>query len=418
MEDMKRKIFFLMAMGLLTACNTIDDASCGDCRKSIVVTASGSDVSGVVSTMRAADGQYESTTGFDGTEQVQLYLYNSDYPTNILSGTYDVGTPDATYKKSVLTYASGTELLYPVEQTNSGTPAFTLYGVYPATSATSHTVKYNQTNTADAPEEPEEYVTYGGNSNYKASDLMYASGSLTWTSSDDKDNARNLQFNHKLAKLKLTIVKAAEIGTVNSVMMVNTKRKVSVTPAYNGLTLGTPTTATADEDGDYILLSDGEESSDAQQTYTYCCIFVPATWTDANLIEVVADGGTATFKTTKTFVGGTEYQLTLNLDPTALNATATIDDWQEGDFLGTLAEGRLHLSAISDYTYTGSPFKPEPTVTYTSSAGVTTTLTKDTDYTLVYFDNINVGTATVVAVGKGTYANEIGKTTFNIVANN
>ena len=305
---------------VLTGCNTIDDAADGNSGKAVVLTASSGDTPSVYGSMRSVDGLYESTTGFDGGEQVQLYLYNSVSPTNIVSGTYDVGTPDAAHK-SVLTYSSGTELLYPLDAANSGTPAFTIYGIYPASSATSHTVEYNQTNTPY------------GNAMYKASDLMYASGSLTWTSAADKDNARNLQFDHQLAKLKLTIVKAKEVGEVQAVRMVNTKRTVSVTPAYDGLTLGTPTTATDDEYGDYILLSEGEEASSAQQTYTYCCIFVPDTWTDANFIEVQADGGTAIFKTTQTFTAGNEYQLTLSIDPTALSLTSTIENWSEGDAL-------------------------------------------------------------------------------------
>ena len=390
----------MIAAGLMLSCSTIDDSTDDNCRQPVVLTASGSDVSSTQTGMRSADGLYESSTGFDGGEQVQLYLHNSAYPTTVLSGTYDVGTPGDGHK-SALTYASGTELLYPVEQTNSGSPAFTLYGVYPAWSFASHTVQYYQTNTSFG-----EYM-------YKSSDLMYASAPLSWTSSADKDHARNLQFRHQLSKLKLTVVKAPEIGAVNKVRMVNTKRKVSVTPAYSGLTLGTPETATDDADGDVILLSEGEDASDEQQTYTYCCIFVPDTWTDAAFIEVEADGGTATFKTTKAFTGGKEYQLTLSLNPTALNMTATIDDWLEGDFLGILGEGRLHLSAISDYTYTGSPCTPEPVVTITTG-GTTTTLVRNNDYELVYFNNINVGTATVVAVGKGAYAGEVGFATFKI----
>ena len=304
---------------LWTACSAVDDEP-DSSRKAVLLTASSGDTPSVYGSMRSVDGLYESTTGFDGGEQVQLYLYNSGFPTNIVSGTYDVGTPGAAHK-SVLTYSSGTELLYPLDAANSGTPAFTVYGVYPAASTTSHTVRYSQTNTDD------------GNANYKDSDLMYASTALTWTSAADKDNARNLQFDHQLAKLKLTIVKAKEVGEVQAVRMVNTKRKVSVTLAYDGLTLGTPATATDDEYGDYILLSEGEDASDAQQTYNYCCIFVPDTWTDASFIEVTADGGTATFKTTQTFTGGNEYQLTLSIDPTALSLTSTIENRSEGDAL-------------------------------------------------------------------------------------
>lgn len=325
MDDMKRtKIYFLMAAVLLMGCSTIDDAADPNCRKAVVLTASASDATATQVGMRAADGLYESTTGFDGGEQVQLYLHNASYPTVIPTGTYSVGTPDATYKKSALTYASGTELLYPVEQSNSGSPAFTLYGVYPATSTASHTVSYDQTNTED------------GTANYKKSDLMYATTGLTWTSASDKEVARNLLFNHQLSKLKLTIVKAKEVGQIYEVSMKGVKRQVSVSPTYTTAGVGAAASVEVtelDPYGDNILLSEGEEASDAQQTYTYCCLFPPQTWDDAAFITIYADGGQATFKTTKTFEGGHEYQLTIQLTAVTADFTATIENWPEGDAL-------------------------------------------------------------------------------------
>lgn len=60
----------------------------------------------------------------------------------------------------------------------------------------------------------------------------------------------------------------------------------------------------------------------------------------------------------------------------------------------------ITYSGISDsgYTYTGNAIKPEPTVTYGS-----TTLTKNTDYTLDWSNYTNVGTGTVTVTGKGNY---------------
>lgn len=56
------------------------------------------------------------------------------------------------------------------------------------------------------------------------------------------------------------------------------------------------------------------------------------------------------------------------------------------------------ISAIADQTYTGSAITPAVTVKDGSS-----TLVKDTDYTVSYSNNVNAGTATVTITGKGNY---------------
>ena len=53
-----------------------------------------------------------------------------------------------------------------------------------------------------------------------------------------------------------------------------------------------------------------------------------------------------------------------------------------------------------DQIYTGSQLEPDPTVTSTTTGKV---LTKDTDYTLSYANNINPGIATITVTGKGYY---------------
>ena len=86
---------------LWTSCSAVDDEP-DSSRKAVLLTASSGDTQSVYGSMRSVDGLYESTTGFDGGEQVQLYLHNSAYPSVIVSGTYNVGAPDVTYKKSGL----------------------------------------------------------------------------------------------------------------------------------------------------------------------------------------------------------------------------------------------------------------------------------------------------------------------------
>lgn len=56
------------------------------------------------------------------------------------------------------------------------------------------------------------------------------------------------------------------------------------------------------------------------------------------------------------------------------------------------------VSSIAAQAYTGSALMPKPTVTYESAI-----LKEDVDYTLSYRNNVNVGTASVVIAGKGSY---------------
>lgn len=66
------------------------------------------------------------------------------------------------------------------------------------------------------------------------------------------------------------------------------------------------------------------------------------------------------------------------------------------------AAGDFKVSAIADQTYTGSEVKPSVTVKDGS-----TILSKNTDYTVSYYNNTNVGTATAVITGKGDYSGTV-----------
>ena len=60
------------------------------------------------------------------------------------------------------------------------------------------------------------------------------------------------------------------------------------------------------------------------------------------------------------------------------------------------------LSMDSSYTYTGAAIRPSPTVTVNVD-GVLTTLTRGTDYTIAYSNNINTGTASLTVKARGNY---------------
>lgn len=112
------------------------------------------------------------------------------------------------------------------------------------------------------------------------------------------------------------------------------------------------------------------------------------------------------------------------------NISARILDDQEGNFAYLtkgvpvyFANGSVKLTGGADkltganttisgiepsYEWTGSQLKPKPIVSYNGK-----TLTEDTDYTVSYESNTNIGTATVTVKGKGSYLGSVEKK-FNI----
>lgn len=394
--------------GALAAVMLLTAASCsefsefiGDGGVPVNLTAS-ADSTVATAMTRAADGLYTAATGFDGGEQVKVFMN-----TIAKNGIYDVGASydDGGLKKSNLTVATGSS---PVSLPTDDDGSATIFSVFPATSAEEHTVKYDQVS----------------NANYKQSDLMFATTTVTWATALEKYALTpNLPFTHQLVKLKLTVVKAADVSQINEVKMQNVKRTVSVDPSTEGITFGTPTAA-SDGLGNQILLSSGEASSSSEQSYTYCCVFPAQAWDDGNggatdFIAIKADGGTAVYRLQRDgWMPGHEYTLTLNLNTFLLGMTATLNNWDDNQYTVTIKPtaadgGTLTVAHIDDATYTGSAIVPDPAPAVSFGA---TTLTPGTDYDLIYYNNTNVGTALIVAQGKGTYAGQIGIGSFNIVS--
>ena len=69
------------------------------------------------------------------------------------------------------------------------------------------------------------------------------------------------------------------------------------------------------------------------------------------------------------------------------------------------AIGKAAISGLSAKTYTGSAFKPAPTVKFGGK-----TLKAGTDYTVAYKNNTNAGTATVTLRGKGNFTGTASRT--------
>ena len=86
------------------------------------------------------------------------------------------------------------------------------------------------------------------------------------------------------------------------------------------------------------------------------------------------------------------YTITCKGDSNHTDAPNTLCSINAADLSGA------SVSTIATQTYTGSQITPKPTVTVNGR-----TLVKDTDYTLSYQNNVNVGTAIITIAGKTNY---------------
>ena len=114
----------------------------------------------------------------------------------------------------------------------------------------------------------------------------------------------------------------------------------------------------------------------------------------------------------KTLTAGTDYTVTYKDNTNVGTATATVTG--TGNYTGSV-ETKFNITAkaltasmvwdIAAQTYTGSPIVPELTVKDGKTA-----LSKGTDYTVKYQNNLNAGTAKVIVTGKGNYSDSVSKT--------
>lgn len=106
-----------------------------------------------------------------------------------------------------------------------------------------------------------------------------------------------------------------------------------------------------------------------------------------------------------------DYTVQYNHDSTAKKSTPVITG--KGNFYGTNAiqvdikRANIAVDTVNSVTKTAKTYNTKPQTQTVSISYLNETLKKDTDYTVTYKNNVNVGTATVVISGKGEYAGTV-----------
>lgn len=236
--------------------------------------------------------------------------------------------------------------------------------------------------------------------NYKLSDLMWAG----ITAQAKTENDVPLTFAHLMAKIVVDVT-AKEGVTISSVKLTNVQRTINfnAAPSAASLTLGAIGNETSADNKNITI---GTDATGA--THIGGAALFPPQTIAANFIEVVTNYGTAIYSIDKLFESGKEYTVKLTVTRQQIGSTTTITDWKSDG--GNIAvppgsSAGLKIEHIPDAMYNeGNAIEPELTITYTPNAedgedGDTYTLT-DADYDVEYFNNTNVGTATVIIKGK------------------
>lgn len=357
---MKTKKFFmfavLVALGF-TACTEMDDMPGSAEKSNVPVRLTATTLTADVT--RAAQNLNEGyiTSG----ENITVKVGSSTY-------TYQAGAAGAL--TDITGESASDKAYYPAEG------SVDIYAWYPQGASTSGSVNADQTSDA----------------NYKASDVMFASpGSFTKAQGA---TPVALAFDHKMAKIEVNVTAGAGVGAVTGVTLKNVNR------AYNfNQTTGAVTTS-------------GSTKSDITMTNNGAVVFPAQTHGASALLAITTEGGTATYTldASKEFQAGKRYVMNITVTAQAVGATTSIGAWSaDAGVINVGSQGELTIAAIAAQTYNGSAKEPALTVTDGS-----TPLTLNTHYKAIYTNNTNAGTATVTAVGIGTYAGKVGVKEFTI----
>ena len=266
-------------------------------------------------------------TQFDNNESVNVYIYEH---TTGGSATYNYGTNGL-----VTCTADGSGNLNPgsifYPQNGNG---IDVYGVYPTS------VKENASSQDFSVNTDQSNAT-----NYKTSDLMYASCESNHT----KGTPVSLTFKHKLSKVTVELVAGTgfqDADLNNAVVKItNTSTKCSIL-SLNESGIGAITASSTSSDIKPIEIGTWNSSSKEKMS----AIVIPQTVNKGTvLFEVTLAGTTNPYKYTipsdgsdVTFAGSNEYKYKLTIKIDGIDVKSTITPWTDATS-GTPTEGDANL---------------------------------------------------------------------------
>ena len=333
------------------------------------------------------DGTALTTSGIDKLTVTGAGLGSGDalHSVNFTGTQTDTGSSDN--KFDTLTIYKGTDNV---------TANYDITPAYGKLTVTKKSLGGGEVSVADIADQ-----TYTGEEIKPVPKVTYApSGKTALTvSADDYDVTYSGNINKGTAMITITAKDASTnfSGSITKTFQI-VQRKITVTSAaasktYDGTPLMTSGTGS-------LTVTTGElGSGDALNSVTF-------TGT-----QTAAGTSSNTYKDLTIDKNGTD--VTGNYTITSAYGTLTVSAKSIEESGGYAKD--ITVADIADQTYTGSAIMPQPVVTCTGlKSAASTTLVKDTDYTVSYSANVNVGTVTITITGKGNYSGSITKT-FKIV---
>lgn len=368
---MRWSLFLLAALPLLAGC-TVDTPAVSDGGQRVPIGIS-------VSTHATRAGTKIQKSQFDEGETFRVFFASgATVSTTQFTTTNNIGAT---------TVADGSTEAYFLEDATQAE----LYAYYPNTvtnETTNFTVEQDQTSA-------------GG---FKDSDLMWAHGTAYKSGTSA---ICPLTFTHKLSKIVVLVTAGEDVQKIYGVRIVGGYRTISISD-------GTTCELGSDYDNkntrtDYITLW-----ADANGDTAVVCagMLPPQNISNEEFLEVTTDNGTYHAKLTKVLEPSHTYNMSMVVGAVEDGPDGTADT----DNL-VFTSDVLSIDAIAACTYTGLPLTPAITVRDKTKA-TDNILTEDTDYQLAFVNNVDVGTATVIAIGQGTYKGRVVSATFAINAGN
>lgn len=247
------------------------------------------------------DGTTRAETAIQSTQFAQDETFYAYFPSNVTVGS----TTSASHTTFTTSDGSGATSPATTPYMNAGQSSATVHAYYPST-VTNTTPSFSV------------QTAQNTDANYKSSDLMYATGTVTKSGSSATGS---LTFTHKMAKILVTANIGAGVTNIQSIKIVGGYRTIDISTPLSctlGTSLSNPNSSTN------ITMWSGTSTSAVN-----CAALIPPQTISGNFLQIVTDKGTATYSlaSSKSFASGSSYQMTITVNAAAVGTTVAITGW-------------------------------------------------------------------------------------------